>query len=305
MFRSRGGLILSRHHDALGLTTSRALSQEEIKAAFRAKAKIHHPDTGGNADSFKTICSAYEVLSGKRDDSHIRGSDFYDHPHSPKTCNRDAWMREERTRDGETAKGSDHGMHTGAAWANQSGPKANYSTRDFYRPYTPGNGSSGFTEEELHEAKTQTRHYIFYRVGKKLLIGALVWYAIYSYYLEDRINMALEAQKTPEGIEAYLEMRANDLKTGKNEPYITPYFERKQREVEAQMQANEERRKELGLSNSLQSDPQAGKAMAVSYRGRPFTPEGLAAARRERKGGMVPVPPPINVDDDIECDMDD
>eukprot|EP00658_Telonema_sp_P-2_P075701 TRINITY_DN65394_c0_g1_i1.p1 TRINITY_DN65394_c0_g1~~TRINITY_DN65394_c0_g1_i1.p1 ORF type:complete len:127 (+),score=19.08 TRINITY_DN65394_c0_g1_i1:95-475(+) len=76
----------------------------------------------------------------------IRDS-FYDHPHSPRTWNREAWMKEERTRDGETAKGSDHGMHTGAAWANQSGPKANYSTRDFYRPYTP----VSYTHLRAHE----------------------------------------------------------------------------------------------------------------------------------------------------------
>eukprot|EP00658_Telonema_sp_P-2_P063316 TRINITY_DN52052_c0_g1_i1.p1 TRINITY_DN52052_c0_g1~~TRINITY_DN52052_c0_g1_i1.p1 ORF type:complete len:135 (-),score=30.70 TRINITY_DN52052_c0_g1_i1:171-575(-) len=128
-----------------------------------------------------------------------------------------------------------------------------------------------------------------------ILLVSICLYFFFFFQAEDGIRDAQESRGLGDVYK----------RQGKNEPFITPYFERKQREVEAQMQANEERRKELGLSNSLQSDPQAGKATAVSYRGRPFTPEGLAAARRDRKGGMIPVPPPTNVGDDIECDMDD
>ena len=221
---------------------------------------------------------------------------------SPSTHNRESWMKEERTRDGE--KGPLHGMHSGASWANQGGARANYSTRDFYRPYTPSAGGSGFTEEELNEARLQTRNYILYRVTKKLVLFGLVWYAIYVYYLEDRISLAKEAQRSPEGAAAYLAKRADDIKTGKNEPALTPYFDRKMKEVDEQMAANEKRRKELGLKSPFQSDPTAGKATAVSFRGRPFTPEGLAAMRRDKRG-ISPTPDDLYNGDVEECDMDD
>lgn len=302
MLRSRRSILLSVHHDALGLSTSQSHSQEEIKAAYRAKAKIHHPDAGGSEEQFKHVCAAYEVLSGRRQDAHLQDSGFYNHPHSPSTHNRESWMKEERTRDGE--KGPLHGMHSGASWANQGGARANYSTRDFYRPYTPSAGGSGFTEEELNEARLQTRNYILYRVTKKLVIFGLVWYAIYVYYLEDRISLAKEAQRSPEGAAAYLAKRADDIKTGKNEPALTPYFDRKMKEVDEQMAANEKRRKELGLKSPFQSDPTAGKATAVSFRGRPFTPEGLAAMRRDKRG-ISPTPDDLYNGDVEECDMDD
>ncbi len=38
-------------------------SPEELKAAYRKKAKEHHPDKGGDAEQFKIINSAYETLS--------------------------------------------------------------------------------------------------------------------------------------------------------------------------------------------------------------------------------------------------
>ena len=43
-------------------------SDEQIKQAYRRKARIHHPDAGGDEDEFKRISFAYNVLSdpGKR-----------------------------------------------------------------------------------------------------------------------------------------------------------------------------------------------------------------------------------------------
>jgi curved DNA-binding protein CbpA len=38
-------------------------SQEEIQKAYRHKAKILHPDTGGSAEAFSELAHAYEVLS--------------------------------------------------------------------------------------------------------------------------------------------------------------------------------------------------------------------------------------------------
>lgn len=39
-----------------------AASPEAIKAAYRQLAKQHHPDTGGNSETFARVASAYEVL---------------------------------------------------------------------------------------------------------------------------------------------------------------------------------------------------------------------------------------------------
>ena len=37
-------------------------SKDEIKKAFRSLAKIHHPDKGGDANTFKSITEAYTAL---------------------------------------------------------------------------------------------------------------------------------------------------------------------------------------------------------------------------------------------------
>lgn len=54
-------------YEVLGV--SPRATQEEIKSAYRSKAKVMHPDHGGNADHFRILNDAYEVLSNpsKRD----------------------------------------------------------------------------------------------------------------------------------------------------------------------------------------------------------------------------------------------
>ncbi|NRF89855.1 DnaJ domain-containing protein [Paenibacillus frigoriresistens] len=48
-------------YEVLGL--SKAATAEEIKKAYRKKAKESHPDVGGKEENFKTIKEAYDVLS--------------------------------------------------------------------------------------------------------------------------------------------------------------------------------------------------------------------------------------------------
>ena len=49
------------YYDILGVKKS--ASADEIKKAFRKLARKHHPDAGGDEETFKEINEAYEVLS--------------------------------------------------------------------------------------------------------------------------------------------------------------------------------------------------------------------------------------------------
>jgi len=53
--------IMSKdYYDILGV--GKSASADEIKSAFRKKAHEHHPDKGGNAEKFKELNEAYQVL---------------------------------------------------------------------------------------------------------------------------------------------------------------------------------------------------------------------------------------------------
>lgn len=49
------------HYDVLGIPKN--ASQKTIRAAYKRMSKIHHPDAGGNAEVFRQVQEAYEVLS--------------------------------------------------------------------------------------------------------------------------------------------------------------------------------------------------------------------------------------------------
>jgi curved DNA-binding protein CbpA len=55
-------------YDIIGIQPS--ATKDEIKKAYRNKAKILHPDKGGDPDQFKKLSSAYEIL-GNDDKKHI------------------------------------------------------------------------------------------------------------------------------------------------------------------------------------------------------------------------------------------
>ncbi len=48
------------HADLLGVPPG--ASREAIKKAYRAKAKICHPDAGGNPEKFRALTAAYNAL---------------------------------------------------------------------------------------------------------------------------------------------------------------------------------------------------------------------------------------------------
>lgn len=48
-------------YEILGIDKTAA--DADVKKAFRKAALQHHPDRGGNADTFKDVNRAYEVLS--------------------------------------------------------------------------------------------------------------------------------------------------------------------------------------------------------------------------------------------------
>lgn len=60
-------------YSTLGVASS--ASQDEIKAAYKDKAKEHHPDKGGDAETIKKINAAYDVLKDPdlRDKYHETG----------------------------------------------------------------------------------------------------------------------------------------------------------------------------------------------------------------------------------------
>ena len=48
-------------YDLLGV--QQGASKDELKKAFKKLAIQHHPDKGGNAETFKEISHAYDTLS--------------------------------------------------------------------------------------------------------------------------------------------------------------------------------------------------------------------------------------------------
>ena len=62
------------YYDVLGLEPT--CSPKDIQTAYRNKAKQHHPDSGGDVDTFHAVAEAYEVLK----DPHKRAA--FDHKNS-------------------------------------------------------------------------------------------------------------------------------------------------------------------------------------------------------------------------------
>lgn len=52
---------MGKHHNTLGIAIT--ATPDEIKKAYRKLCMIHHPDKGGNADTFLRVQEAYDSLT--------------------------------------------------------------------------------------------------------------------------------------------------------------------------------------------------------------------------------------------------
>ncbi len=59
MSESDGGMV-TNPYEILGVR--RDATDDQVKAAYRRRAKTTHPDSGGDADAFSRVQKAYELL---------------------------------------------------------------------------------------------------------------------------------------------------------------------------------------------------------------------------------------------------
>lgn len=65
-------------HDVLGVGAG--VAPHEVRAAFRRFARLHHPDRGGDPETFQAGLEAYERLLGLRAPSSGAEVVFHRHP---------------------------------------------------------------------------------------------------------------------------------------------------------------------------------------------------------------------------------
>ena len=58
----------SKFYNLLGVEKN--ADTDQIKKAYRKKAMQHHPDRGGDEETFKEISRAYEVLSDQQKEKY-------------------------------------------------------------------------------------------------------------------------------------------------------------------------------------------------------------------------------------------
>lgn len=75
------------------LGVSKQASASDIKKAYRTKARIHHPDAGGNEQIFRQVKEAYDVL--KNEQIRKRYDQAYEHYYRPSPRPQPSKIREE------------------------------------------------------------------------------------------------------------------------------------------------------------------------------------------------------------------
>lgn len=161
----------------LGLRDGQSYTPEDIKKAFRERALTAHPDAGGDADHFRQLQGAYEVLLhehsvGKKGCEAAAASDdsggcsgFYARPHA-------GWsndMRSQRAywRDMYT----EMNMDTNNCGSRRHASNTHYRARQHHRTYGEGLGedfqqdfkSSSFADNGQWGSQTNFSTWYFYR----------------------------------------------------------------------------------------------------------------------------------------------
>lgn len=275
MFRLTRSHYCAKAFEALGLSQGGQWSQADIKAAYLRKAKECHPDAGGDAATFRCVTEAYGRL---RTRSHryqavdlsgrMRQEDHVDTEHYPGMRTHaphratDMWTERKRAGEDETYR------------------YPNRSTRSFYRPYTSHPEETGFTAAEIREAQSRTRYAITYQLLKYAFLLVVFGYIVVGLFRKNRIHEAIEARGAGYADKTYFERRNQDQQEGKRSALTTSVSV-----AEYQRQSDERLRimREGAQSESTRDKRgametrQKPMTVAVSFRGRPFTPEGLAS----------------------------
>ena len=322
MFRTAA--LRCRNMRALGLDPSRQYSAAELKDAFRAKAKAHHPDvSGGNEAKFREVQDAYQavVAGGYRSSSSTTGasyasgdeavygarrpySDMYAtwHPEESAAQRVDAspegmkWYGfRETSADGfEVSRNTTPPNATpeqkfrnpyGGPFSGPQGHQrddANDSTRSFYRScgrngsYSNRYAGSGFTADEISQAVHRNRLIIVFHCLRMVVFCGCVSYILYCllFKQDTGLRMAEAAKRSnypADYVDSLPDRQQGHPTTAESSNRATTadlYAKNAQR-----MAAELEKTKKAGANRS---------SYAVSYRGQPFSAEGLEQLRQDK-----------------------
>ena len=86
--------------EILGISENASL--QELRDAYRGKAKLYHPDRGGDAWAFRLVCRAYEILGTARVAGHAASENLRPTPVAPvrPPTTHSANVQSEKTRTG-------------------------------------------------------------------------------------------------------------------------------------------------------------------------------------------------------------
>ncbi|RNF26378.1 putative chaperone DNAJ protein [Trypanosoma conorhini] len=288
----------------LGLDERLHYSAAEVKAAYRRQVKFLHPDAGGSAERFRELHDAYSSLCGARKatDAASEGCDgtpFYNNAHS-RWC---SGRYEEGSCGAAFARGAFSGdsrsgdADFGAGWDGDR-RYANRSTRDFYRPYTSNPFAHGYTDAEVAAAGRRNR----WRVAWAALKHGLLWgglaYLLFVCWRENRVGRAIEARKDGYVDPAYWEKLRGDERRG-FPPLVQQHWTDVHNEefrLAWNKRLEEQRRRGSPLGGG---GGYAGRPVAVTFQGRPFTATGVRGAR-----SGVPKTA-ATYESDEHCELDD
>ncbi|KAG8342023.1 hypothetical protein TRVL_07148 [Trypanosoma vivax] len=263
----------------LKLDEEKLHSLEDIKAAFHRQAKKVHPDVGGSAQAFRELHDAYRYL---HDAINERPTDAISN-----FCGRCGERREKSTHNyGFQGKSGSADEEDFSASEN-----ANYSTRDFYRPYVFHQFAHGFTHGEVHEANLRNYRHVFYLITKHMLLCGGLACLFIAYMKENRIQRAIDARNGGYLDISYWEKLRSDVWSRIVPPISSSWATNGNNELRRAWNCH--LRRTQGSAEPLRQQT------VISFCGRPFTAAGVRGAR-----GTTPKPT-ATYEDDGHFELDD